>query len=126
MASRIVFAAMLAIVSCACGGGSSPPPSPSPPTNPYVFTIASGAVTPREITVPPGSRVLFVNQDGRRHDMTSDDHPDHMDCPAINQVGVLTAGQSRETGNLNAVRTCGFHDHEDADNNNLKGRIIIR
>ncbi len=74
----------------------------------------------------PGSRVLFVNQDGRRHDMTSDDHPDHMDCPAINQVGVLTAGQSRETDNLNAVRICGFHDHEDPDNNILKGRIIIR
>jgi len=24
------------------------------------------------------------------------------------------------------VRTCGVHDHEDPDNNALKGRIIIR
>jgi plastocyanin len=92
-----------------------------------VITITSGGiVSPRQLTVAPGSRVLFVNQDGRRHDMTSDDHPDHLECPAINQVGLLSPGQSRETGNLNTVRTCGFHDHEDSDNNNLKGSIIIR
>ena len=53
--------------------------------------------------------------------MTSDDHPDHLDCPAINQVGLLTSGQNRETENLIAARTCGFHDHEDPDNSNLKG-----
>jgi hypothetical protein len=58
--------------------------------------------------------------------MTSDEHPDHLECPAINQVGLLNPGQSRETGNMVTVRTCGFHDHEDPDNTNLKGRIIIR
>ena len=109
----------------ACGGGSTPAPSP-PPTNPNVITIASGVASPKDLTVAPGARVLFVNNDGRRHDMTSDDHPDHMECPAINQVGLLTPGQSRETGNLVTVRTCGFHDHEDPDNNNLKGRIVVR
>ena len=78
------------------------------------------------LTVPPGSRILFVNNDGRRHDMTSDDHPDHLECPALNQVGLLAPGQSRESGNLVVVRTCGFHDHEDPNNNNLKGQIIVR
>jgi plastocyanin len=82
--------------------------------------------SPKELTVAPGTRVLFVNNDGRRHDMTSDEHPDHLDCPAINQVGLMTSGQNRETGNLNVVRTCGFHDHEDADNTNLKGWIVVR
>lgn len=110
----------------ACGsGGSTPAPSPTP-TNPNVITIASGVASPKELTVAPGARVLFVNSDGRRHDMTSDPHPEHDECPAINQVGVLTPGQSRETGNLVTVRTCGFHDHEDPDNNNLKGRISVR
>jgi plastocyanin len=97
------------------------------PNNPNVITIASGGVTsPKELTVAPGARVLFVNNDGRRHDMTSDPHPEHDDCPAINQVGLLSPGQSRETGNLVTVRTCGFHDHEDPDSNNLKGRIVVR
>jgi plastocyanin len=110
----------------ACGGGSTPAPSPMP-NNSNVITIASGGVaSPKELTVPPGARVLFVNNDGRRHEMTSDPHPEHDDCPAINQVGLLTPGQSRETGNLVTVRTCGFHDHEDPDNNNLKGRIVVR
>ena len=58
--------------------------------------------------------------------MTSDHHPEHVECPALNQVGAAAHGQSRESGNLVVVRTCGFHDHEDPDNTNLKGQIIVR
>ena len=120
-------AAVIALLCAAgCGGGSDAPPAPSP-GNPNTFTIsASGIISPTELTVSPGSRVLFVNSHSRRHDMTSDPHPDHLDCPELNQVGVLNPGQSRETGNLVAVRTCGFHDHDDPDNANLRGRIVVR
>jgi hypothetical protein len=123
-ASLVAFGHGLA----ACGGGAGSTPAPSPtPTSPYVITISSsGGAAPRDLTVPPGARNLFVNNDGRRHDMTSDDHPDHLECPALNQVGLLTTGQSRESGNLVVVRTCGFHDHEDPNNPNLKGQIIVR
>ena len=119
----------LALSICAACGGKTgtpaPPATPSP--NPYTITISgSGIVGPKELTVPPGSRVLFVNSHSRRHDMTSDPHPDHLDCPELNQVGVLNAGQSRESGNLVTVRTCGFHDHDDPNNVNLRGSIIIR
>jgi len=119
---------VLAVASLSCGGsdGSSNPPT-NPTTNPYTVTISgSGIVGPKELTVPPGSRVLFVNSHSRRHDMTSDPHPDHLDCPELNQVGVLNAGQSRESGNLVTVRTCGFHDHDDPNNVNLRGTITIR
>ena len=118
---------LLLLATSACGG-SSGPQAPSPqPTNPNVITIdGNGAATPKELTVAPGARVLFVNNDTRRHDMTSDPHPEHDDCPALNQVGVLLNGQNRETGNLITVRTCGFHDHENPDNANLKGRIVVR
>ena len=109
----------------ACGGGS-PPTTPPPPSNPYVFTITTAGINPRELTVPPGTRVLFVNNDSRRRNMTSDPHPEHDICPEINNVGLLNQGQMRETGNLVVVRTCGFHDHDDPDNANVKGRIIIR
>jgi hypothetical protein len=70
--------------------------------------------------------VLFINNDNRRRNMTSDPHPEHDECPEINNVGLLNTGQSKETGNLNTVRTCGFHDHDDPDSNNVKGRIVIR
>jgi plastocyanin len=83
-------------------------------------------VSPKELTVSPGTRVLFINNDSRRRNMTSDPHPEHNECLEINDVGLLNVGQFRETGNLVTVRTCGFHDHDDPDNNNVRGRIIIR
>ena len=123
-ASRAPLA--LLCVSVAACGDSQATPAPSP-GNPNIITItAGGAVSPRELTVSPGSRVLFVNNHNRRHDMSSDSHPDHLDCPELNQVGVLNPGQSRETGNLVAVRSCGFHDHDDPNNNNLRGTITVR
>jgi hypothetical protein len=122
--------ALIVVLLAACGGsGGGNPGGPSPPSpgNQFRITISSaGAVTPAELIVPPGTRVLFVNERSRRHDMSSDAHPDHQECPEINQVGVLQPGQSRETGNLVQTRTCGFHDHENPDDARLKGRIVIR
>jgi len=118
-----------ALLLTACGGSDSPSsPSTNPPTtNPNVITISSGGIaSPKQLTVSPGTRVLFVNSHSRRHDMTSDLHPDHQDCPELNQVGLLNPTQSRESGNLVAVRSCGYHDHEDPDNANLRGTIIVR
>lgn len=126
MTARKTLCVVLVMAAGGCGGGGPTDPSPAP-SNPYRITISSsGAVTPTELIVPPGTRVLFINNHSRRHDMTSDQHPDHMDCPEINQAGLLQPGQSRETGNLVAVRTCGFHDHELPEDPLLKGRIVIR
>jgi len=108
-----------------CGGGS--PSTPSPSDNPNQMVISSsGVLSPSEITVSAGSRVLFINNHSRPHQITSNPHPEHTDCPEINQVGLLAQGQRRETGNLVTVRTCGIHDHDDPDNAALKGRIVIR
>ena len=125
---RVFLPALLLVCGGACSGGDGNGPNgPSNPNNPYVVTIStSGVVTPKELSVPPGTRVLFVNNNSRRHNMTSDPHPDHQDCLELNQIGLLNPGQSRESGNLNAVRTCGFHDHDDPGNVNLQGRIVIR
>jgi plastocyanin len=115
------------LVASTCGGKSGNPGSPSPADNPNQMTIsAAGVLTPSELVVAPGSRVLFINNHSQRHHMSSDPHPDHGDCPPIDQVGALTQGQRRETGNLIAVRTCGLHDHEDPDNPALRGRIVVR
>jgi hypothetical protein len=58
--------------------------------------------------------------------MFSDPHPEHSDCPEINSVGFLSPGQTKQTGNLNTVRNCGFHDHERPLNTSLQGTILIR
>jgi plastocyanin len=126
----VVVLLTVAIASC---GNAAPTPSPPPPTNPYTFTISASGVSPKELTVPVGSRVLFVNNDARRHDMACDPHPEHNDpeCSGINNVGLLNPGESRETGNLVVVRTCGFHDHDNppptqAAGNLWTGRIVVR
>jgi hypothetical protein len=49
----------------------------------------------------------------------------HTDCRAMNAVGKLLPGESRNTGNFESVRTCGFHDHGDADNAALHGSITV-
>lgn len=117
---------LVSLLLAACGGSSSPTTPPPPPSGPTITISSNGVATPKELTVSPGARVLFINNDTRRHYMTSDPHPEHTDCEEINQVGVLNAGQSRETGNFVTVRTCGFHDHDNAENTNLQGRIVIR
>ncbi|MBI2833301.1 MAG: hypothetical protein HYX76_02620 [Acidobacteria bacterium] len=116
-------------VTTACSGSSSPS-QPSPPgggtSGGTTITITASGVVPKEIQVSPGSRVTFVNNDTRQHDMASDPHPDHSDCPEINSVGFLQPGRSGMTDNLVTVRTCGYHDHDQPFTANLQGRIVIR
>ena len=118
---------ILILLLASCGGGSTPA-TPSNPSNPYTFTLTSSGVSPKQLIVPPGTRVLFVNQDARRHDIASDPHPEHTDCTEINAVGVLTTGQSQETLNLITAKTCGFHDHDNPPpaGNQWTGSIVVR
>jgi plastocyanin len=126
---------LVAMVS-ACGGGGgggSTPTAPSPgggdggSTATTTITIGSdGRVSPATITVPVGSRVTMVNNHSRPHDMSSDPHPSHEDCPELNQIGFLSPGQSRTSGNLNTARRCGFHDHNEPTNTALSGSITIQ
>lgn len=128
------LAAALALAAGACGG-SDGGGTPTTPTNPggggggsaaMTITIGSdGRVSPTTLTVPLGSRVTFTNNHNRQHDMSSDPHPEHTDCPEIT-VGNLQPGQSRQTQNLNTARTCGFHDHNEPSNTGLNGTIRIQ
>ena len=117
-------------VATSCGGssnGCSPAPSPSPtPGGTTTITITNNVASPLTLTVRAGTQVTFVNNDCRVHNMLSDPHPEHTDCLELNQVGFLSPGQSRQSGNLNTVRTCGFHDHDAFQVTTLIGRIIIQ
>ena len=118
-------ALLLTAVLAACGG-SDAAPTPPPATSAATITIANNTVTPKNVTVPLGSQVTFVNNDNRSHDMESNPHPEHTDCPALTQVGFLNPGQSRTSGNLTVARVCGFHDHEMAEVTGLQGTITIQ
>jgi plastocyanin len=127
-------AAMAAAIACGGSGSSSSPSNPSTGggttcialSTSTTITISNNTVCPQNITVPRGTQVTFVNQDSVAHEMNSDPHPEHTDCPEINSVGHLEFGQSRQTGNLNTVRRCGFHDHLRDQVAGLKGSITIQ
>jgi len=129
--SRLLSGLTVAVtmaMAIGCGGGSSSSStSPSPdPVPSMTVIIAKGAVSPQTITVPVGAQVTFVNNDTQDHEIASDPHPEHTDCPPINDVGYLTPGQSRQTGNLVVARSCGYHDHINFENKALQGTIIIQ
>ena len=98
----------------------------TPSSNPATFVIMNNTVCPQSLTVSRGTQVTFSNQDSDVHEMDSDPHPEHTDCVEINQVDSLQPGQSRQTGNLNIARRCGFHDHGRPDTASLKGAIVIQ
>src|SRR4051812_21416959 len=110
--------------TAACGGSSSPN-NPTPSAS-NTITLTAAGTSPKNIQVAVGARVLFVNNDSRPHSMTSDPHPEHTDCPELNQVGFLSPGERRETGNLVAARNCGYHDHDNPSTTTLQGTITIR
>jgi hypothetical protein len=69
---------------------------------------------------------MFVNNDARQHDITSDPHPTHSDCPPVNIVGTLETGQSRATSAMTTARACGYHDHNDSSNTSMQGTIVVQ
>ena len=138
LAAACAAAALSAVASC--GSSSSSPsstssgPSPtSPTTTPATavrattITITNSVASPKDIIVTRGAQVTFINNDSQSHNMTSDPHPEHTDCPEINSVGFLNGGQQRQTGNMVTNRAvCGFHDHDLPNVAGLQGSISIQ
>ncbi len=124
-------AAFAMAAAAACGGSSStattaPTGSCTPSSSPNTFVIQNNQVCPQTMTVTRGSQVTILNSDTRTHEMDSDPHPEHTDCPELNQIDFLNPGQSRLSGNLNTARKCGFHDHNNPSTAELKGTITIQ
>lgn len=132
-AASVAAAIGLALLS-ACGGGdgggspAGPPPiTGSPGPSGATITIgANGSVSPQQVTIAVGQSVTFVNGHTSSHDMTSNPHPIHTDCPQMNAVGRLSPGQTKLTNAFTTQRTCGFHDHDAPDSVGLHGSIVIQ
>lgn len=118
-----VFIAAVALGSC--GSPSSPSGSTGSTDAGITVTLSSTGASPKPLQVAQGTSVTFVNGDSRAHTMNSDPHPEHTDCVELNTIGFISAGQKKQTGNLNTVRTCGYHDHDAPDDARFQGSIII-
>ena len=125
--SALGFACALSLLvsSCGKGPGTGPSGGDSGGTGAATITITAAGVSPKSVTVSAGQRVTFVNNDSRPHEMDSNPHPTHTDCPEIS-VGFIAAGASATTQNLTTRRTCGYHDHEQDQVTALQGTITIQ
>ncbi len=131
MTRRLSLVVVLSVLP-ACGGGGGSPGGPTTgggnpvmPGEAATITVTSTGVSPREVTVPLGSRVNFVNQGNSIIEMTSDPHPVHTDCPPMNGVGGLRPGETGQTSPFNMARRCGFHDHGRGEDERFMGTIVI-
>jgi hypothetical protein len=121
------------LTAAACGGGSGSPTDPggsgcsgTAQSGATITIGANGAVSPSQVSIERCQTVTFTNNSSQTRNMSSDPHPVHTDCPAINAVNLLGPGQTKQTGAFPTARTCGFHDHDDPDNAAVKGSIVVR
>jgi plastocyanin len=128
-----VTAAAAIAAAMSCGSSSSPSGASTSPTagctpsaNPATFVIQNNTICPSTLTVARGTQITILNSDSLVHNMTSDPHPEHTDCPELNQIGFLNPGQSRQSGNLNTARRCGMHDHDAPNTASLKATVTIQ
>lgn len=135
--NRSILGALLSVAVIGCSGGT--PSTPSPPAQPPVSNPPAGppltativigsnnAFIPLEVTVAVGGRVSFENRNSRAFDIMSDPPLIHTDCPPVQEVGFIQPGQTKQTGVLNVSGVCGFHDHFNEHNPDLRGRIIVQ
>jgi hypothetical protein len=87
--------------------------------------VTANGVTASGTTLASGGTITWVNSDNRVHDMSSDPHPQHTDCPGLN-AGDLNPGQQRTVGPITTVRSCGYHDHLNPGSTTLQGRITVQ
>ena len=130
-ANMLATAALVALAACGGGGGGDTPTGPgtgtgSPGPSGATITIQNGQVSPKTVTISVGQSVTFVNSDGRAHNVSSNPHPAHSDCPSINAVNNIGNGQTKLTNSLPTARSCGFHDHDQPEDVLLQGTIIVQ
>ncbi len=84
------------------------------------FTIkVTSKLDPATITVPPGSRIVWQNQDGERHRFRTTSGPVEFD------TGDIDAGASASV-TLNTEGTYSYIDERDDDNTAYHGTIVVQ
>jgi len=125
----LVLCVAIGPLACGSSGGGGPSQTPSPsstPIGPPTLTITASGVSPQVLhTFDAQETVTFVNGDVRDHDMRSDPHPAHSDCPSIN-LGTMAPGERREIAGPSLPRfaLCYFHDETDPTNSVFRGVVV--
>ena len=123
-----------ALIAAACGGGSGgSSTSTGTPVSPTTIvagsigatiTLTATGASPLDVRIEPTQRVRFVNNDTRPHQIQTNPHNFHTDCPQ-NNVTVINPGQTVDTAIFPDVKGCGYHDHLLPDEQKYWGLIRV-
>ncbi len=119
MLRSIVLAAAAASLALA-GCGSSAQCSGT-----VTVTLASAGEDPKAVTIRSVDCVAFVNQDSVAHQLVSNPHPNHTDCPWLNGPRLAT-GATFTASPSGGMSTCGWHDHLDPENAAFQGTVNVQ
>lgn len=114
----------LGVCAIGCGKGSYGGTSNPPPVQPVEITISSTGVSPKTVTVSGGTMIVFNNTDSVVHEMASNPHPQHTDCPELN-VGPINPGASATATMRTTAMVCGYHDHRNPTATQFQGTITV-
>jgi len=127
-AAVVVTAAIgVDVLLSACGGGLT---QPSISQEQVTVTITDNGVSPATVTVPACRSsggclfyLQFVNRDSESHDLRSNPHPAHTDCPPF--IGTIAPGQTRQSDITNCpTQFAGYHDETRPDDARFQGRVF--
>jgi len=130
--AAVVVAAAIAVdvLVSACGGGFEQMPTGPTQIQRFTVTITANGVSPAIVRVPVCNGVCnvflqFVNSDSVTHDVRSDPHPAHTECPAYAAVGVLAPGQTKEAlvSQCGLPERSGYHDETRPADQAFWGRV---
>ena len=122
-----------AMIAAACGGSyKAPPANTGNPNQPAVvagsigatITLTAAGLSATEVRIEPTQRVRFVNNDTRPHQINTNPHNFHTDCPPNNTI-VINPGQTVDTAIFSEVKACGYHDHLLPDTQSYWGTIKV-
>lgn len=86
------------------------------------ITIRADGFAPSNITITPGTKVIFINMDDNLHWPASGVHPTHQICPSFDALKGLAKNETY-TFTFTEAKTCPFHDHL---NPSMKGTIAVK
>jgi hypothetical protein len=109
------------------GGGNPNPGGPSGGSGAVGATInlSANGVDNATPSIALGERLRITNNDSQVRQMLSTPHGTHDDCPALNSIGALAPGQSGTSQPLTTARGCGFHDHNNPNDNRFRGQVLV-
>ncbi|MGN6473469.1 MAG: cupredoxin domain-containing protein [Mycobacteriales bacterium] len=103
-AGYLAVGLMLATVVTACGSSSSG--SPTPPSNGHTVVIKGFKFSPSTLTVPVGTKVTFLQEDGTPHTVTGSGNSAFINSAPLNK-GQSYSVTFAKAGTYNYI--CSIH-----------------